>query len=260
MSELDAYLELANLMSLFMIKNSIPVIENKEELFNYYSLYQKKHSFAGIHDLQQLIHKEKKHSNSKVRLECNNALAHCLECYYDLANEPIYNASTACEHGKQIIPKLRMRILNEHNRVEKLFRTCQICDKKKDAMDFAILKTHIKCIVCTECIINTYDARNKHNNCQICRDQLEEESEIIIRSIVEAEMTDKELFEKYKENCPQCNKEVDGRELIRVCKNECTACSACFKKLLRNEVNECKKLNAEGRRCDGEISVVRPGE
>ena len=252
MSGLDDFRTLANLLAAFLIKNNIELGDKKDQLFELFKEYQKTNSLIGVSGLRQLIHKEKNHADTNVRLECNGV--HCLECYLEIANPPIYDQNnTCCEHGKPIPPKIRGRILAEHKRVEALFRLCLLCNKRLDKMNFAILGTHPQCIICTQCIRQKYDANKKNNNCPNCNQAYEDESEITIRCIVEADMKEEDLFQIYKSICVQCTKEKDSREFLQVCSNQCKVCSNCYKGLLDNNNKTCLAKD-----CGALVSVVRP--
>ena len=252
MSELADLKDLANLLSEYIIKNEIPITHEKDALLHRFKAYEEEHSVSGLQNLLSLTHREKGHGPSKVLLSCCPDQPHCLYCYAEIAQNDVVDPNNLfCAHGKQIIPLVRMKIVQEFNRVQNLLKRCQVCDKIDDRKFFATYSSHPTCSICTDCILLTYDPAMKQNNCPLCHNQYEEESEIIVRVNKELKMTEEEVKNMYAEVCPRCNVSRDSREFAQICKNLCKVCSECSKALLAENTEKCPINN-----CGLDITIV----
>ncbi|OMJ75562.1 hypothetical protein SteCoe_25257 [Stentor coeruleus] len=225
---------LVQLLSKFVFEEGIPIEIQREELTRLYKSYAKVRTFKNIGELVNLMHKIKGHSDSKVKLECGNN--HCVECYFELAMEDMWDPNNACcTDGRSINPKYRTIIVNAHKRMQEMKRTCIVCDSKKDKMNFCLLSTHPGCVICTPCIRKKFNPREHDNACQNCNNQFDLESEPIIRSIVESDMNEEELLKIYSKNCPRCDNKRDSRGFQKTCAGECESCYNCIKDIIERK-------------------------
>lgn len=251
MSEFEDMKSLINLLSTYIETEKIPIVHQKEDLLSLFRNYEKTFSLKGIDGFLSLMHRERDHRPTKVFLaDCPN-LPHCLECYIEVTQEGIWNPNaTFCTHGKQIKPNVRNKIFDEQDRVNRLLKTCLICGKIKDKMNFPVLNIH-PCEVCIDCIRVNYDVRTKKNLCPHCKKEYEDESELTIRVIVENDTDPNILTEIYLTPCPGCNENKDSRTFLQICKNHCKVCTTCNKSLVDNKVDICKINN-----CGSKISAL----
>lgn len=244
LSELE---NLVKLLSQFILNESIPIEIQVGELISLFRSYAKTRTFKNIGDLVDLMHKIKGHSDSKVKLECGNN--HCIECYYELTMEDMWDPNnTCCADGRSINPKYRTIIINAHKRMQEMKRTCVICNAINDKMNFCLLSTHPGCIICTPCIRKQFDPRKHDNACQRCGDVFDLESEPIIRSIVESDMNEEELLKIYRKECLRCNQKRDSRGFQKTCAGECELCYICIKDIIERKIEKCS--------CNNQISII----
>ena len=202
--------KLVNSLAKHINSNNIDLSQEVNIVNGLFKRYVKKYSMKGLPELVQVLHKSKRHRDFKIKLECTQL--HCQECSYESIGEDMWASNiTCCPCGTVINPKFRGLIIQNNDRLKNLLRTCSKCGESKDKMNFAALGIH-ECIICTECIRESFDAFRKKNKCTGCNKDFEGDCDNVIRSIVEADMTKEQLNQIYsqalsglQDHQPGCN-------------------------------------------------------
>ena len=106
------------------------------------------------------------------------------------------------------------------------------------------------CVVCTDCIEETFDPRNPVNYCRTCGEPFKDDLDITIRPIVEAKLSDDIIENIYFKPCPLCNTKKDSRKFIEICKNLCKVCDSC-----RKTINDKNTVICTINNCGKDISI-----
>lgn len=243
-------LELTRVLSKYIRDQKIPITSQDKELVRLYREFCRIGNISNLGDMEAINHELKNHSDSKVKLDCGEN--HCIECYYELVQDDMWrNGQVYCSHSKLIIPKFRMIILNAYKKFQEMKRRCIKCNEIKDKMNFVLLSSHPQCVICTNCLKESYILGRDDNKCQNCGIIFVEECNTSLKEIIESEMTYEQLMQIYRIACELCHGIKDSRGFQKICKDGCKVCYECVQSILLK-----KRIMDKCYNCPNPISIM----